>query len=61
MGDGVTKGRKGGAAKPVMVDKTRGNYVPVELRPFDARKGAMDAFKLPSLMGAERIYRKTAK
>lgn len=25
-------------------------YVPNELKPFDGRPGAMDAFKLPSLM-----------
>lgn len=32
-------------------------YVPVELRPFDGRPGAMDAFTLPSRAGNRRVWR----
>ncbi len=33
------------------------NYVPKELRPFDGRPGAMDAYGLPSLVNGQRIAR----
>lgn len=33
------------------------SYKAPELRPFDGRPGAMDAFALPSRMGARLIYR----
>lgn len=36
---------------------TRGLYTGAELRPFDARPGAMDAFALPSRMGSRLHYR----
>jgi len=43
--------------KPVVV-KTRqekGSYEGKELRPFEGRAGAMDAYKLPSLRGGELV------
>jgi len=30
-------------------------YQGAELRPFEGRQGAMDAFKLPSLRGSHRV------
>jgi len=45
---------------PPSLNKTLGAYVPVELKPFMGRPGAMDAFKLPSLIGNLRTYRKDA-
>jgi hypothetical protein len=35
-----------------------GLYTGNELRSFTGRPGAMDAFKLPSLIGDQRIFRK---
>lgn len=35
-----------------------GVYVPLELKPFAGRPGAMDAFKLPSLIANLPVYRK---
>ncbi len=32
-------------------------YSGEELKPFDGRPGAMDAFKLPSLINEQRVYR----
>jgi hypothetical protein len=40
---------------PVRNSTTTGNYVPLELRAFDGRPGAMDAFALPSRMGNELV------
>lgn len=37
---------------------SRPNYDGADLRPMCARPGAYDAFKLPSLMGSRRVYRK---
>ena len=45
---------------PPSLNKTLGAYVPLELKPFTGRPGAMDAFKLPSLIGNLRTYRKDA-
>ena len=39
---------------------TRGLYDGVELRPYDGRPGAMDAFALPSRMGSRLHYRSGA-
>lgn len=36
---------------------TRGFYVGDELRPYEGRPGAMDAFALPSRMGSRLVYR----
>jgi hypothetical protein len=45
---------------PPSLNKTLGAYVPLELKPFTGRPGAMDAFKLPSLIANLRTYRKDA-
>lgn len=36
---------------------TRGTYDGAELRPFDGRPGAMDAYHLPSLRNGRRVRR----
>jgi hypothetical protein len=41
-----------------MIDKMAGKYDGKELLPFAGRPGAMDAFKLPSLMHYGHVYRK---
>ena len=41
-----------------MIDKLAGKYDGKELRPFTGRPGAMDAYKLPSLMHFGPVYRK---
>jgi hypothetical protein len=41
-----------------MIDKMAGRYDGKELLPYAGRPGAMDAFKLPSLMHFGRVYRK---
>jgi len=57
----VVGGKRGKAAVPsTTINKMVGLYNPVELRPFNGRVGAMDAFKLPSLIGDQRLYRKDA-
>ena len=43
---------------PPSLNKTLGAYVPVELKPFTGRVGAMDAFKLPSLIANVKVFRK---
>jgi len=43
---------------PTMIDKMVGKYDGKELLPYTGRPGAMDAFKLPSLMHFGRVYRK---
>jgi hypothetical protein len=43
---------------PTMIDKMAGKYDGKELLPYACRPGAMDAFKLPSLMHFGRVYRK---
>lgn len=35
-----------------------GTYDGAELRPFEGRPGAMDAFALPSLIGVRRVWRR---
>lgn len=37
---------------------TRGSYDGAELRPYQGRPGAMDAFALPSLMAGVRVWRR---
>jgi len=57
----VVGGKRGKAATPsTTINKMLGLYNPIELRPFDGRVGAMDAFKLPSLIGDQRVLRKDA-
>ena len=57
----VVGGKRGKAATPsTSINKMVGLYNPIELRPFEGRAGAMDAFKLPSLIGDRRLYRKDA-
>ena len=41
-----------------MIDKMKGAYDGKELLPYTGRPGAMDAFKLPSLMHYGQVYRK---
>lgn len=41
-----------------MIDKMAGKYDGKELLPFTGRPGAMDAYKLPSLMHYGPVYRK---
>jgi len=41
-----------------MIDKMAGRYDGKELLPYTGRPGAMDAFKLPSLMHYGPVYRK---
>jgi hypothetical protein len=43
---------------PTMIDKMAGRYDGKELLPYTGRPGAMDAFKLPSLMHYGHVYRK---
>ena len=57
----VVGGKRGKATTPsTSINKMVGLYNPVELRPFEGRVGAMDAFKLPSLIGEQRVFRKDA-
>jgi hypothetical protein len=51
----VARDEKQERAMPVRNSTTTGNYVPLELRAFDGRPGAMDAFALPSLVGNELV------
>jgi hypothetical protein len=46
---------------PTMIDKMKGTYDGKELLPYASRPGAMDAFKLPSLMHFGPLYRKDAE
>lgn len=41
-----------------MIDKMAGTYDGKELLPYAGRPGAMDAYKLPSLMHFGPVYRK---
>jgi hypothetical protein len=43
---------------PTMINKMAGTYDGKELLPYTGRPGAMDAFKLPSLMHYGHVYRK---
>ena len=43
---------------PTMIDKMAGTYDGKELLPYTGRPGAMDAYKLPSLMHFGSVYRK---
>ena len=43
---------------PPALNRMVGVYVPLELKPFTGRPGAMDAFKLPSLIANLPVYRK---
>jgi hypothetical protein len=45
---------------PNLIDKMAGRYDGKELLPYAGRPGAMDAFKLPSLMHYGHVYRKDA-
>ena len=45
---------------PPSLNKTLGAYVPLELKPFTGRPGAMDAFKLPSLIANVQVFREDA-
>ena len=45
---------------PPSLNKMVGVYVPLELKPFTGRPGAMDAFKLPSLIANVQVFRKDA-
>jgi hypothetical protein len=45
---------------PPALNKMVGAYVPLELKPFTGRPGAMDAFKLPSLIANVQVFRKDA-
>ena len=55
----VVGGKRGKAATPsTTINKMLGLYTGNELRSFTGRPGAMDAFKLPSLSGDQRIFRK---
>ena len=45
---------------PPSLNKTLGAYNPLELKPFTGRPGAMDAFKLPSLIANVQVFRKDA-
>jgi hypothetical protein len=42
---------------PVSAMTTRGNYAGLELKPFEGRPGAMDAFALPSLVNGRLVVR----
>jgi len=44
-----------------MINKMAGTYDGKELMPYASRPGAMDAFKLPSLMHFGPLYRKDAE
>ena len=58
----VVGGKRGKAVTPsTTINKMLGLYTGNELRLFTGRPGAMDAFKLPSLIGDQRIFRKDAK
>lgn len=41
-----------------MIDKMQGTYDGKELQPYTGRRGAMDAYKLPSLMQSGHEYRR---
>lgn len=43
---------------PVLTIKASTAYNGAELRPFEGRPGAMDAFALPSLQAGKRVERK---
>jgi len=43
-----------------IINKMAGTYDCAELRAFTGREGAMDAFKLPSLIGGKLVYRRDA-
>lgn len=59
---GVVGGKRGKAATPsASINKMLGKYTGAELKPFAGRPGAMDAFKLPSLIGDQRIFRGDVK
>jgi hypothetical protein len=48
----------GELALPRQVDRLAGTYGGAELRQTSVRPGAYDAFRLPSLMGTTRVFRK---
>jgi hypothetical protein len=56
----VVGGKRGKATPAPALNRMVGLYNPIELRPFSGRAGAMDAFKLPSLIGSQHLYRKDA-
>lgn len=62
---GYTHGRAGAngrlrrpANAPITNATTTELYDGAELRPFEGRPGAMDAFALPSLIGVRRVWRR---
>lgn len=54
-GDGADEGE---LALPRQVDRLAGTYTGAELRQTSVRAGAYDAFRLPSLMGTTRVFRR---
>jgi len=42
---------------PIKPSTAKGTYNGAELRPFDGRPGAMDAFDLPSVVGGVPVER----
>lgn len=45
------------SAKPINPIMQRDSYNCPELRPYQGRPGAMDAFNLPSLINGRRVWR----
>lgn len=45
------------AAKPLTNVSERGDYLCPELRPYEGRPNAMDAYNLPSLINGRRVWR----
>lgn len=44
-----------------LLERTTPRYLALELRDFDGRLGAMDAYYLPSRVGSRRIYPRGGK
>ena len=53
--------KKKDATPANQINKMLGFYDYKELLPFAGRIGAMDAFKLPSVIGQNRFFRKDAE
>lgn len=49
------------APREIVAGTTGGHYEGNELKAYDGRPGAMDAFKLPSLFMGRRVYRDANK
>jgi len=54
----MTTKKKPKKAPSQQINKMAGLYDGAELRPFDGRPGAMDAFDKPSLVGLQRVKHK---